>query len=193
MRYIYEHLKDTPVEIEYPADLEKIVNEGLQKPLIYNRYQKIAHCPYCGYTFNYIDKLRKGDTTYCPHCYTKVVAMPHTCLPISSYDSYVWMFYRNDTIYFVVAEAGWRYSGQAKTEKIKTEKELEEARAEIEKLNMAASSGEIITAFRINVKSMQTIFNECLGQLAKMDENTSSKFKKALTEILTSELEALNE
>ena len=82
---------------------------------------------------------------------------------------------------------------QAKTEKIKTEKELEEARAEIEKLNMAASSGEIITAFRINVKSMQTIFNECLGQLAKMDENTSSKFKKALTEILTSELEALNE
>ena len=82
---------------------------------------------------------------------------------------------------------------QAKTEKIKTEKELEEARAEIEKLNMAASSGEIITAFRINVKSMQTIFNECLGQLAKMDENTSSKFKKALTKILTSELEALNE
>ncbi|WP_314696316.1 DUF3102 domain-containing protein [Mogibacterium timidum] len=82
---------------------------------------------------------------------------------------------------------------QTKTEKIKTEKELEEARAEIEKLNMAASSGETITAFRINVKSMQTIFNECLGQLAKMDENTSSKFKKALTEILTSELEALNE
>ena len=65
---------------------------------------------------------------------------------------------------------------QTKTEKIKTEKELEEARAEIEKLNMAASSGETITAFRI-----------------KMDENTSSKFKKALTEILTSELEALNE
>ena len=82
---------------------------------------------------------------------------------------------------------------QTKTEKIKTEKELEEARAEIEKLNMAASSGETITAFRINVKSMQTIFNECLGQLAKMDENTSSKFKKSLTEILTSELEALNE
>lgn len=113
MRYIYEHLKDTPVEIEYPADLEKIVNEGLQKTLIYNRYQKKAHCPYCGYTFNYIDKLRKGDTTYCPNCYTEVVAMPHTCIPISSYDSYVWMFYRNDTIYFVVAEAGWRYSGQA--------------------------------------------------------------------------------
>lgn len=75
----------------------------------------------------------------------------------------------------------------------KTKEELEEAYVEIEKLNRAAASGETLTAFRLNVKSLQTIFNECLGQLAELDENTSGKLKKALTEILTSEMEALNE
>lgn len=82
---------------------------------------------------------------------------------------------------------------QAKATRLKIEEELEEAYAEIEKLSTAAASGETLTAFRINVKSLQTIFNECLGQLAELDENTSGKLKKALTEILTSEMEALNE
>lgn len=82
---------------------------------------------------------------------------------------------------------------QAKADRLKIEEELEEAYAEIEKLSTAAASGETLTAFRINVKSMQMIFNECLGQLAELDENTSKKLKKALAEILTSEMEALNE
>lgn len=82
---------------------------------------------------------------------------------------------------------------QAKADRLKIEEELEEAYAEIEKLSTAAASGETLTAFRINVKSLQTIFNECLGQLAELDENTSKKLKKALAEILTSEMEALNE
>ena len=82
---------------------------------------------------------------------------------------------------------------QAKATRLKIEEELEEAYAEIEKLSTAAASGETLTAFRINVKSLQMIFNECLGQLAELDENTSGKLKKALTEILTSEMEALNE
>ena len=82
---------------------------------------------------------------------------------------------------------------QAKADRLKIEEELEEAYAEIEKLSTAAASGETLTAFRINVKSLQTIFNECLGQLAELDENTSKKLKKALIEILTSEMEALNE
>lgn len=112
MRYIYEHLKDIPVEIEYPEDFEKTVNESLYKSITYNRYKKIAHCSYCGKTFDYIDKLRKGDATYCPYCYAKVVAMPHTCYPTGSYESYVWMFYRNNIIYFVEAEASWMYAGQ---------------------------------------------------------------------------------
>ena len=40
MRYIYEHLKDIPVEIEYPKDFEKTVNESLYKSITYNRYKK---------------------------------------------------------------------------------------------------------------------------------------------------------
>lgn len=112
MEYIYRNIENIPVDIEYPDDLEEIINENLNKSLIYNRFQKMGHCSHCGKTFDYIDKLKKGDITHCPYCKTISLAMPHTCHPIGSYDNYVWMFYRNKTIYFVVATAEWKYNGQ---------------------------------------------------------------------------------
>lgn len=38
--------------------------------------------------------------------------MPHTCHPLGSGKTYLWMFYRNETIYFVVAYASWIYNGE---------------------------------------------------------------------------------
>ena len=80
---------------------------------------------------------------------------------------------------------------QAKAENLKTEEELSKARAEVEKLNAAVASGEVLTAFRINVNNLQTTFNECMNQLGQMDKESAEKFKGALKKILTSELETL--
>lgn len=81
---------------------------------------------------------------------------------------------------------------QAKAENMKTEEELLKARAEVEKLNAAVASGEVLTAFRINVNNLQTIFNECMNQLSQMDKESAEKFKGALKKILTTELETLS-
>ena len=81
---------------------------------------------------------------------------------------------------------------QAKAENLKTEEELSKARAEVEKLSAAVASGEVLTAFRINVNNLQTIFNECMNQLGQMDKDSADKFKGALIKILTSELETLS-
>lgn len=81
---------------------------------------------------------------------------------------------------------------QAKAENLKTEEELSKARAEVEKLNAAVASGEVLTAFRINVNNLQTTFNECMNQLGQMDKEAAEKFKGALKKILTTELETLN-
>ena len=80
---------------------------------------------------------------------------------------------------------------QAKAENMKTEEELSRARAEVEKLNAAVASGEVLTAFRINVNNLQTTFNECMNQLGQMDKESAEKFKGALKKILTTELETL--
>ena len=79
----------------------------------------------------------------------------------------------------------------AKAENLKTEEELSKARAEVEKLNAAVASGEVLTAFRINVNNLQTTFNECMNQLGQMDKESAEKFKGALKKILTTELETL--
>ena len=75
---------------------------------------------------------------------------------------------------------------------MKTEEELSKARAEVEKLNAAVASGEVLTAFRINVNNLQTTFNECMNQLNDMDKDSADKFKGALKKILTTELETLS-
>ena len=80
---------------------------------------------------------------------------------------------------------------QAKAENMKTEEELSKARAEVEKLSAAVASGEVLTAFRINVNNLQTTFNECMIQLGQMDKESTEKFKGALKKILTTELETL--
>ena len=45
MEYIYRNLENIPVDIEYPDDFENIVTDTLCKPIIYNRFKKVAHCP----------------------------------------------------------------------------------------------------------------------------------------------------
>lgn len=110
MEYIYRNIENIPVDIEYPKDFEDIVTETLDKPIIYNRFKKIAHCPKYGETFDYIDMIRKGDGI--PYKGERRTAMPHTCYPQGSGKTYVWMFYRNETIYFVAAYASWIYDGE---------------------------------------------------------------------------------
>lgn len=80
---------------------------------------------------------------------------------------------------------------QAKAENLKTEEDLSKARAEVEKLNAAVASGEVLAAFRINVNNLQSTFNECMNQLDQMDKDSAEKFKGALKKILTNELETL--
>lgn len=80
---------------------------------------------------------------------------------------------------------------QAKAENLKTEEDLSKARAEVEKLNAVVASGEVLTAFRINVNNLQTTFNECMNQLSQMEKDSAEKFKGALKKILTSALETL--
>ena len=110
MEYIYRNLENIPVDIEYPDDFENIVTETLEKPIIYNRFKKIAHCPKFGETFDYIETIRKGD--WLPYRGQNRTFMPHTCHPLGSGKTYLWMFYRNETIYFVVAYASWIYNGE---------------------------------------------------------------------------------
>ena len=81
---------------------------------------------------------------------------------------------------------------QAKAENLKTEEELSKAKAEVEKLNAAVASGEVLAAFRINVNNLQSTFNECVNQLDQMDKDSAEKFKGALKKILTNELETLS-
>nr|DAX72440.1 MAG TPA: PcfJ like protein [Caudoviricetes sp.] len=110
MEYIYRNIENIPVDIEYPDDFEKTVTNTLCKPIIYNRFKKIAHCPKFGETFEYMDTIRKGDSV--PYRGENRVAMPHTCHPVLCGQTYVWMFYREETIYFVEAYASWRYDGE---------------------------------------------------------------------------------
>lgn len=110
MEYIYRNIENIPVDIEYPDDFENIVTEKLEKPIIYNRFKKIAHCPKFGETFDYIDTIRKGD--WLPYRGENRTFMPHTCRPLLSGKTYLWMFYRDETIYFVAAYASWMYNGE---------------------------------------------------------------------------------
>lgn len=110
MEYIYHNIENIPVDIEYPDDFENIVTETLEKPIIYNRFKKIAHCPKFGETFDYIDTIRKGD--WLPYRGENRTFMPHTCHPLGRGKTYLWMFYRNETIYFVAAYASWIYYGE---------------------------------------------------------------------------------
>ena len=110
MEYIYRNLENIPVDIEYPDDFESTVTNTLYKPIIYNRFKKVAHCPKFGETFNYVDTIRKGD--WLPYRGENRTFMPHTCHPLLSGQTYVWMFYRDETIYFVVAYASWIYNGE---------------------------------------------------------------------------------
>lgn len=110
MEYIYRNLENIPVDIEYPDDFENIVTETLEKPIIYNRFKRVSHCPKFGETFEYMDTIRKGDSV--PYRGENRVAMPHTCHPLGSDQTYVWMFYRDETIYFVVVYASWIYNGE---------------------------------------------------------------------------------
>ena len=110
MEYIYNNIKDIPVDIEYPDDFENIVTESLEKPIIYNRFKRVAHCPKYGETFDYADTIRKGDRL--PYRGENRTFMPHTCHPLGSGKTYLWMFYRNETIYFVAAYASWMYDGE---------------------------------------------------------------------------------
>lgn len=110
MEYIYRNIENIPVDIEYPDDFENTVTNTLCKPIIYNRFKKIAHCPKFGETFEYMDTIRKGDSV--PYRGENRLAMPHTCHPLGSGKTYLWMFYRNETIYFVVAYASWIYNGE---------------------------------------------------------------------------------
>lgn len=110
MEYIYNNIKDIPVDIEYPDNFEEVITKDLYKPIIYDRFKKIAHCPKYGETFDYIDTIRKGDVI--SYKGERRTAMPHTCYPQISGKTYVWMFYKNETIYFVVAYASWVYNGE---------------------------------------------------------------------------------
>ena len=110
MEYIYRNIENIPVDIEYPDDFENIVTDTLCKPIIYNRFKKMAHCPKFGETFDYIETIRKGDSV--PYRGENRLAMPHTCHPVLCGQTYVWMFYREETIYFVAAYASWRYDGE---------------------------------------------------------------------------------
>lgn len=110
MEYIYRNIENIPVDIEYPDDFENIVTESLDKPIIYNRFKKVAHCPKFGETFDYVDKMKKGELV--PFRGENRIAMPHTCHPLGRGKTYLWMFYRNETIYFVVAYASWIYNGE---------------------------------------------------------------------------------
>lgn len=110
MDYIYRNIENIPVDIEYPDDFENTVTNTLCKPIIYNRFKRVAHCPKFGETFDYVDTMRKGDLI--PYRGENRVAMPHTCYPQGSGKTYVWMFYRNEIIYFVAAYASWIYDGE---------------------------------------------------------------------------------
>lgn len=110
MEYIYRNIENIPVDIEYPDDFENIVTETLEKPIIYNRFKKIAHCPKFGETFDYIDTIRKGD--WLPYRGENRTFMPHTCHPLGIGKTYLWIFYRDETIYFVAAYASWMYDGE---------------------------------------------------------------------------------
>lgn len=110
MDYIYRNIENIPVDIEYPDDFENTVTNTLCKPIIYNRFKRVAHCPKFGETFDYVDTIRKGD--FLPFRGEGRTYMPHTCYPQGSGKTYVWMFYRNETIYFVAAYASWIYDGE---------------------------------------------------------------------------------
>lgn len=110
MEYIYRNIENIPVDIEYPDDFENIVTESLDKPIIYNRFKRVAHCPKFGETFDYIETIRKGD--WLPYRGQNRTFMPHTCHPLGRGKTYLWMFYRNETIYFIVAYASWIYNGE---------------------------------------------------------------------------------
>lgn len=113
MEYIYRNIENIPVDIEYPDDFENTVTNTLCKPIIYNRFKKIAHCPKFGETFDYVDTIRKGD--FLPFRGEGRTFMPHTCHPVLCGQTYVWMFYREETIYFVAAYASWMYGGEEET------------------------------------------------------------------------------
>lgn len=116
MEYIYRNIENIPVDIEYPYDFENTVTNTMCKPIIYNRFKKVAHCPKFGETFDYVDTIKKGDVL--PFRGEGRMFTPHTCYPQGSGKSYVWMFYRNETIYFVAAYASWIYDGE-EVEKIR--------------------------------------------------------------------------
>ena len=56
MEYIYNNIKDIAVDIEYPDNFEEVITKDLYKPIIYDRFKKIAHCPKYGETFDYIER-----------------------------------------------------------------------------------------------------------------------------------------
>jgi len=57
-----------------------------------------------------IDTIRKGD--WLLYRGENRTFMPHTCHPLLSGKTYLWMFYRDETIYFVAAYASWMYNGE---------------------------------------------------------------------------------
>lgn len=110
MEFIYEKTAHPPIDIKYPKDFEKWIENEMLAAVIYNRWKKTAYCVHCGNTWSYERdfNIYSGDCVTCPCCGKEQIARPHTS-EWREWETFFWMWNDKCGINYAVVEARWRY------------------------------------------------------------------------------------
>jgi len=113
MEFIYEKRKHPPIEIKYPKNFEKWMEDTMPTAAIYNRYEKKAYCVHCGNVWDYSRDfdIHANKCVTCPICKKTQVARPHTS-EAHSWKAFFWIWNDKCGINYAVASAWWHYSKQ---------------------------------------------------------------------------------
>ena len=77
MDFVKEKQK-LPYSIKWPTKLKQYLNDEINYPIIYNRFNKEAHCLSCGKDYKYLNRYRADDYEICPCCGKRRATWPHT-------------------------------------------------------------------------------------------------------------------
>lgn len=77
MNFVKEKQK-LPYSIKWPTKLKQYLNDEINYPIIYNRFNKEAHCLSCGKDYKYLNRYRADDYETCPCCGKRRATWPHT-------------------------------------------------------------------------------------------------------------------
>lgn len=77
MDFVKEKQK-LPYSIKWPTKLKQYLNDEINYPIIYNRFNKEAHCLSCGKDYKYLNRYRADDYETCPCCGKRRATWPHT-------------------------------------------------------------------------------------------------------------------